>query len=99
MDFYLQLEQHKLVFKLYVYQKAERNEARSIYRKYLFKKAEEMGIKISKFGRLGKWMGVAKLDSDYRVDNIDGTLNVELTVQNLVRITKLLEDVQSEIKG
>ena len=98
-DFYLQLEQDKFVFKLYAYKENERREIRGFYRKHLYKKAKELNIGISKFGRLGKSMGVAKLNSEYRITNEEGLLNIEATVKNLRGIMRLINETEEEIKA
>ena len=96
-EYYLQLEQDKFVFKLYAYQENERREIRDFYRKYLYKKAKELNIGISQFGRLGKWMGVAKLNSEYRITKENGLLDFQATVENIRRIEKLISETGIEI--
>ena len=98
-DFYLQLEQNKFVFKLYAYKENERREIRDFYRRYLYKKAIELKIEISQFGRIGAYMGVAKLNSEYRITNENGLLNIQATVENLKNIMKLINETEKEIKA
>ena len=97
-EFYLQLEQHKLVFKLYAYKENERREVRNIYRRHLYKKAKELNIDISQFGRIGAYMGVAKLNTEYRITDKNGILDFQATVKNLKRIMKLIDETEGEIK-
>jgi len=97
--YYLQLEQDKFVFKLIVDIKDERIEVRDYYRSFLYKKANELNIEISQFGRLGKHMGVAKLNSDYRITNKNGLLDIQATVKNLKTMMNLINETEREIKS
>ena len=96
-EYYLQLEQNRFVFKLYPYKENERRELRDIYRRELYKKAKELNIGISQFGRLGKYMGVAKLNSEYRLTFENGLLDFEATVENLKGLMKLINETEKEI--
>lgn len=96
-DYYLQLEQGKLVFKLVAYKEDERRELRDFYQKKLYNKAKALNVEISQYGRLGKFMGVAKLNSEYRVTNEKGLLNFSETVENLKCIMKLIDETKKEI--
>ena len=98
-EFYLQLEQDKFVFKLYAYKENERTEIRDFYRKHLYKKAKELNISISQFGRLGAYMGIAKLNSEYRKTNENGLLDFEATVENLKGLMELINETEKEIKS
>jgi len=98
-DYYLQLEQNRFVFKLYVYKENERREIRNFYRRHLYKKAKELNISISQFGRLGTYMGVAKLKDEYRLTNENGLLDFQATVENIKRIMKLINDTEQEISA
>lgn len=95
--YYLQLEQEKLVFKLIVRNKDKRTEVRDFYRRFLYKKANELNIEISQFGRLGQHMGVARLDSEYRVTNKNNLLDFQKTIINLKRIMELINETEREI--
>jgi hypothetical protein len=97
-EFYLQLEQEKFVFKLYAYKENERREIRDFYRKHLYEQAKKININISKFGRIGAYMGVAKLNSEYRITNENGLLDIKATVENLNDLMKLLNQTDKEIK-
>jgi hypothetical protein len=98
-EYYLQLEQDKFVFKLYAYKENERREIRDFYRRHLFKKAKELNIGISQFGRLGAYMGVAKLNSEYRLTNENGLLDFQATVEKIKEIMKLIDGTEKEIKA
>lgn len=95
--FYLQLEQNKFVCKLYVYEEKNRREIRDFYRKVLFEQAKKQSIDIVKFGRIGNSMGIAKLASEYRITNDDGTLNFDKTVEKLNEMMKLIDETERTI--
>ena len=68
-----------------------------LYRSYLYKKAEELNIEISQFGRLGKHMGVAKLNSEYRITNQNGLfssvfLNLCATFRKLQQLQNIIQN-------
>ena len=96
-DYYLQLEQHKLIFKLYAYKANERREVRDFYRSHLYKKAKELNIDISQFGRISEYMGVARLKAEYRITDASGLLDLQATVENLRRIMQLMKETEKEI--
>lgn len=96
-EYYLQLEQNKFVFKLYAYKENERREIRDFYRKHLYNKAKELNIAISQFGRLGRYMGVAKLNDEYRLTNEDELLDFQATVENIKRFMELINETEKEI--
>ena len=85
------------MFKLYAYNENERREVRDLYRRHLYKKAKELNISISQFGRLGAYMGVAKLNSEYRLINENGLLDFQATVENLKGLMKLINETEKEI--
>jgi hypothetical protein len=97
--YYLQLEQDKFVFKLIVDKKDERKVVRDYYRSFLYKKANELNIGITQFGRIGKHMGVAKLNSEYRITNKSGLLDIHATVENLKTMMNLINETEKEIKS
>lgn len=97
IEFYLQLEQNKLTFKLISFNKYQRVKSRDYYRNTLFKKAKELDVDIVRFGRLGKHMGVAKLNSEYRITNENQLLDLQATVENLKRLMQLINETEKEI--
>ncbi len=97
--YYLQLEEEELIFKLFAYKENERREVREFYRRHLYKKAEELNIGISKYGRLGAYMGVAKLETKYRIVNENGLLDFQATVEKLTGIMKLIDETEEEINN
>ena len=96
-DFYLQLEYGKLVFKLSAYKPEFRKELRDYYRRSLYKIANELNIKVNQFGRIGQYMGVAKLNDDYRIINKSGLIDMSATIENLRKMENLIKTVELEI--
>ncbi|MEZ5537707.1 MAG: PD-(D/E)XK nuclease family protein [Thiolinea sp.] len=96
-DFYLQLEYEKFIFKLNVYESDYRNEIRDYYRKKLYSAAESQNINIHQYGRIGEYMGVAKLNEDYRILNENGLIDITATIDNLKKMEKLIDLVANEI--
>ena len=95
--FYLQLEYDKLIFKLHVHEDEHRHEVRDYYRSRLYSLAKSQNINIHQYGRLGTYMGVAKLIGDYRVTGEDNTIDMIATVNNLKTIEKFIELVEAEL--
>jgi hypothetical protein len=98
-DFYLQLERDKLVFKLFAYKNEERRNVRDLYRDILFKKANELGIEIHRYGRLGAYSGVARLGYEYRITGDNGLIDMEATIGTLKNIMGLLIAVKDELQS
>lgn len=96
-DYYIQIEQHQLVFRLYAYNENERTEIREFYKEILFKNANLLQIEISEFRRYGKYMGVAKLSLEYRKTDKNNMLDFEETVHNLRKIGELIPKTEKEI--
>jgi hypothetical protein len=97
LEFYLQLEQHKLVFKLSANKPEYRDEIRAYYRSKLYSLAQKENINIRQYGRLGESMGVAILNEDYRITNKDGLINILATIENLRKIENLIDLLSKEI--
>jgi hypothetical protein len=97
LHYYLQLEQENLIFKLIVEDTNKRRETRNFYRGFLYNKAKELNISISQFGRIGKHMGVAKLNSGYRKTDENGMLDFQATLENLKNIMNLINETEKEI--
>lgn len=95
--YYLQIEQGKLIFKLYAYKESQRREIRDFYRKILYKNADKMNIGISQFGRIGTYMGVAKLNPEFRKVSDNGLLDFPATIKNLKNIMQLIDETGREI--
>ena len=96
-EYYLQIEQGRLVFKLFAYKENQRREIRDFYRRILYKNAEKLNIGITQFGRIGTYMGVAKLNSEFRKTDNKGILDFQLTVENLREIMELINETEKEI--
>lgn len=98
-DFYLQLEQSSFVFKQYCHNPDMRLEQRDFYRKYLYAKAKDHQIPIHQFGRIGQWMGVARLNSDYRKVDNNGLLDFNLTIETLLKMQHLVDETSKIMKA
>jgi hypothetical protein len=93
-EFYLQLEQNKLIFKFYTINKDDRVELRDLYRAKLIQIAKKHQVDISRYGRVGIYMGVAKLNPEYII--IDGSklLDFNATVKNLEKMVNIINEVE-----
>lgn len=98
-EFYLQLEYNKLIFKLHVHKPEYRKEIRSFYRNKLLTEAKKLDINIHRYGRIGKYMGVAKLDNDYRITDKNGLIDISSTIENLRKMEKLISLLSKEINN
>lgn len=96
-NIYLQLEQHKLIFKLSMDKDEHRKEIRTYYRGKLYSLAQKENISIRQYGRLGAAMGVAILNEDYRITDENGLINISKTIVNLRRIESLIDLLSKEI--
>jgi hypothetical protein len=93
----LQLEYNKLVFKIEAYKPECRRKLRDYYRKKLYSKAKELNIEITQFGRIGRWMGVARLNMDYRKVNEKGLIDIKKTIEYLKKIEFLIQETKKEM--
>ena len=98
-EFYLQLEQDNMIFKLCCDNPDSRSEIRDFYRSKLYSKAKELKIDVCQFGRIGQWMGVAKLKESYRKTNSNGLINISQTVETLKKMQHLIDEIYEELKG
>lgn len=95
---YLQLEQHKFIFKVEVNDHRERcSQLRDYCRKPLFEIAKGQSIGIETYGRVGAYMSIAKLTADYRSKNEDGTIDMNVTIENLKKMEQLLDAVAEKL--
>lgn len=96
--YYLQLEYDRMIFKQGVLSddNSVRREARSFYRKAIAEQAKASGQDIIRYGRLGSYMGVARLNSDYRVLDEDGLLDFDATVMRLRQFQEMLNCLEGE---
>ncbi len=96
-EFYLQIEQDKLIFKLYSENPKVRKEIRAYYRSVLYELANDMGIEVKQYGRIGTWMGVARLSETYRKTNSDNRIDMKATIKTLKDMQTLLDKVYAEL--
>ena len=91
---YLQLEQDKFCFKIWVKNNDERRSLRSKWHKIIKTKAQDNKldlVKPSRFGN-GEYMTVCVFNGEYR-ETTNGMVNIEKTVARLRKAEKLLEAV------
>lgn len=96
-EFYLQLEENQLVIKLSCDNSDSRNEIRDYFRKKLYPKAIELNIEIHQFGRIGQWMGVARLNENYRKTDSQGIIDMNITIEGLKKIQLLMDELDKEL--
>ena len=94
---YLQLEQHKLCFKIYVENHEDRIRLRSKWHKIIQEKGEEYGLDLIKPVRFGNgyYMTTCLYSGEYRKTS-NGILDIRKTVENLKKAEALLESVFPE---
>lgn len=93
---YLQLEQEKLCFKIWVKNESERGSLRSNWHQILMEKSDEFGLKISKPNRFGsgQYMTVCIFSGEYRVFET-GIINMTATLECIRKSDALLCSVAS----
>ncbi len=96
-NYYLQIEQEKLIIKIKCYNQEEQYFIRDKFREVVFRKAEEWNINLKKYGRIGKHMGVAIFLDSYRVSNDDKLLDFSKTIDFFRLAENLLDDIEKEI--
>lgn len=92
-DYYLQLEHNKFCFKLSPEKREHAELTRSHYRNLLYPKAKEHGIEIYQNGRIGQWMTAAALSTPYLIENENGFLDIDATVENIRKIQKMVDEM------
>jgi hypothetical protein len=97
-EFYLQLEEGEMVFKLYCEKPDTRYEIRDFYRSKLYSKAKELEIDVYQFGRIGQWMGVARLNESYRKTDSNGLIDMNKTIATLKKMQLLLDEINNSLK-
>jgi len=106
-EFYLQLEEDKLVVKIKIKDqdnktkdqiKESRGNIRKKFREILFSIAQEQKIQLSEYGRVGVHMGVAKLIGDYRKVKSNNVIDMKATIGKLNTLINLMDTVAKKIK-
>jgi len=92
---YLQLQQDKLCFKIYVDDPQDRSELRSLWHHRIIEKSAETDLVLKKPTRFGNgyYMTVCIYDGEYRITDDIGVINIARTVDRLKRATSLLKSV------
>lgn len=95
---YLQLEQGKLCFKIWVKDRESRAELRDKYYCVLIAAGEKYGQRIIRPARMGmgEYMTVAILGNEYRICNDNGMIDIPKTVAYLRELTEILENALEE---
>lgn len=92
---YLQLEEDKLCFKIWVGEPSRRRELRTKWHERIKEKAKENGIPVKKPSRFGsgQHMTVCIYDGDYRITNNNNVIDISSTVKLLRKAESLLKSV------
>ncbi len=103
-DYYLQLEHGKFCFKITPDNTRYNYEAREYFRRILFAKANQSGLKLRRNGRcvIGKTktMTVAKLDTNYIIMDSSGIINLDSTVEKIKQIQTVFNSLtNSSLNG
>lgn len=95
---YLQLEQEKLCFKIWVKNRESRAELRDKYYCVLIAAGEKYGQRIIRPARMGigEYMTVAILGTEYRICDENGLIDISKTVAYLRDLTEILEHSLAE---
>lgn len=96
--FYIQLEYNKLIIKLKTEDIVERKKLRNQARITLFQIAIQKGMQFKKYGRIGKWMGIAKLDGDYRIVSGSCSMSMPKTITILKNVENLLDELCQKLE-
>ena len=92
-DVYLQVEEEKLCFKIWVEDSDQRSERRQHWHKQIVQAGESLRLPIKKPARFGygKTMTVAILEGDWRRSGSGGRLDLEKTVEVLNKAERVLQ--------
>lgn len=96
---YLQLEQEKLVVKLNCGDENQRKHIREVLRQHLYTEAKELNLSLKNHGRIGNFMGIVKLNHDYRMLDANGVMDYSQTVIVLQKATELIDKVSEKLKS
>lgn len=90
---YLQLEQEKLCFKIWVSDKPKRSELRAYWHSKIASECPKHAVKVKRPNRFGngKFMTVATFDGEYRGTDIRGLLDLGETVSLIHRAESVLD--------
>ena len=92
---YLQLEDDKLCFKIWVDKSQDRRDLRSMWHSRIKEKGSEYDLVLEKPARFGNgtYMTVCIYGGEYRITDDNGILNVASTVKRLKKAEELLKSV------
>jgi hypothetical protein len=92
---YIQIEEEKFCFKIWVKNKERRYELREKIHKKTIQEAGKHDIDVIRPDRFGygEWMTVAVFKGDYRITNSENIIDMDLTVENIKKIEKGYEGI------
>lgn len=93
-EIYLQLEQEKFCFKIWVANAEKRIYFRQYWHEKIIEKCQKYNIEAKRPGRFGygQYMTVAILDQEYRITNDDGIINMEATLEILKSAQSIIDN-------
>lgn len=93
-EIYLQLEQEKFCFKVYVEDAERRQELRQHWHERILEACSGRGLKARRPDRFGhgQYMTVAVLDQEYRCTDSRGAFDMQATLQLLGRAAAVIDD-------
>lgn len=95
---YLQLEQDKFCFKIWVKDQGKRKELRDYWHQRILKECVRQGLKVKRPNRFGsgQYMTVVLLDQEYRIVDEKNTIDLGRTIELIRRGEKVLDDIKVE---
>lgn len=95
-EMYLQIEEKKFCFKIWVENKDRRSELRNKIHRKIIQEAKNHDIEVVKPDRFGngQYMTVTVLKNEYRVTNSENIIDMARTVENIKKIEKILEGIK-----
>ena len=98
-ELYLQLEQDKFCFKLYVEDESRRKYLRSKCHDLVVGEAKNMDLKFKKPPRFGygRYMTACIAEDEYRQLNADGFIDMDLTVEYFRKAEELLKSAREKL--
>lgn len=94
---YLQLEQEKLVIKIHPSKRENANKIRHFVREKLQPILRDYNLSFKNYGRIGNYMGILILDTDYRIMNESNMINIESTLKTLKLTSKALDTLYENV--
>jgi len=96
-NFYLQLEYNKLILKIENDNRNVSNKLRTKFRDVLYPLAASENINLRNYGRVGTWMGIARLENDYRITGDKNIIDMNATLNLLRQLERLMDMVAQKL--